>query len=96
MKEWKWFSLSHVFSKILNWLSQSHARIFSVWCKMCGVAEWPAESNWLRTQKIILVLLFVKIIFKDNLFKNGTTLVQNLLICLFYVHIIIKNIFVEF
>jgi hypothetical protein len=29
MKEWEWFSQSQVFSKILNWLSQSGTFTFS-------------------------------------------------------------------
>jgi hypothetical protein len=39
MKEWEWFSQSHVFSKILKWLSQSDARI----CQFsAGCVEWQS------------------------------------------------------
>jgi hypothetical protein len=44
MKEWKWFSQSHVFSKILNWLNQSDARISQFGA---GYVEW--QSGLLHT-----------------------------------------------
>jgi hypothetical protein len=44
MKEWKWLSQSHVFSKILNWLSQSDSRISQFGA---GFVEW--QSSLLHT-----------------------------------------------
>jgi hypothetical protein len=50
------------FQKYLTNLANQMQDFFSVWCRLCGVADWHATHYLHITKKIIQFLLFAKII----------------------------------
>jgi hypothetical protein len=73
-------------SNILNWLSQSDVKVFSVWCMLCGVAEWPAACYLLGINKNHTSFVICHNYTRNNLFKNVKILVHKNLMPMLYAY----------